>query len=70
MNNGLSVQWVSENVHFAENHYNFRYQSGTKFNVDHVKTEIYGKLSIPYIGPNDHQIRYNTSSKHKKTKAI
>ena len=35
VNNGLSVQLVSENFHFAQNHYNFRHQSGTKFNVDH-----------------------------------
>ena len=51
VNNGLSVQLVSENFHFAENHYNFRHQSGTKFKVDHVETETYGKQSIPYCGP-------------------
>ena len=46
VNNGLSVQLFSEKFHFAENHYNFRHQSGTKFKVDHVKTEAYGKQSI------------------------
>ena len=50
VNNGLSVQLVSENFHFAENHYNFRHQSGTKFKVDHVETETYGKQSISYFG--------------------
>ena len=35
-NNGLSVQLVSENFHFAEHHYNFRRQSETKFKIDHV----------------------------------
>ena len=43
VNNGLSVQLVSANFHFAENHYNFRHQSGTKFKVDHTETETYGK---------------------------
>ena len=33
VNNKQSVQ----KFHFAENHYNFRHQSGTKFKVDHVK---------------------------------
>ena len=51
VSNGLSVQLVSENFHFAENHYNFRNQSGTKFKVDHVKTETYGKQSVSYLGP-------------------
>ena len=46
VNNGLSVELVNENSHFAENHYNFRHPSGTKFKVDHVKTETYGKKSI------------------------
>ena len=46
VNNGLSIQLVNENSHFAENHYNSRHQSGTKFKVDHVKTETYGKQSI------------------------
>ena len=50
VNNGLSVQLVSENFHFVENHYNFRHQSGKKFKVDHVKTETYGKQSISYHG--------------------
>ena len=36
VNNGLSVQLVSEHFHFAENHYNFRHPSGTKFKVDHI----------------------------------
>ena len=30
MNNGLSVQLVSENVHFEENHYNLKHQSENK----------------------------------------
>ena len=51
VSNRLSVQLVSENFHFAENHYNFRNQSGTKFKVDHVKTETYGKQSVSYLGP-------------------
>ena len=51
VNNGLSVQLVSENFHFAENHYNLRHQSGTKLKVDHVKTKTYGKQSISYLGP-------------------
>ena len=51
VNNGLSVQLVSENFHFVENHYNFRHQSGKKFKVDHVETETYGKQSISYFGP-------------------
>ena len=50
VNNGLSVQLVSENFHFAENHYNFRHQLGTKFKVDHVKTETYAKQSVLYLG--------------------
>ena len=45
VNNGLSVQLANENFHFAENHYNFRHQSGTKFKVDHM-AETYGKQSI------------------------
>ena len=51
VNNGLSVQLVSENFHFAENHYNFRHQPGAKFKVDHVNTETYGKQSVSYFGP-------------------
>ena len=51
VNNELSVQLVNENFHFPGNHYNFRHQSGTKFKVDHVKTEIYGKKSVSYLGP-------------------
>ena len=43
VNNGLSVQSNSEYFHFAENHYNFRPQSGTKFKADHDKTKTYGK---------------------------
>ena len=30
----------NENFHIAENPYNFRYGSKTKFKVDHVNTEI------------------------------
>ena len=41
VNNELSVQFVSENFHFVENHYNFRHKSGKKFKVDYVETEIY-----------------------------
>ena len=51
VNIGLSVELVSENCHFAENHCNFRHQLGTKFKVDHVKTETYGKQSISYLRP-------------------
>ena len=51
LNHVMSVQLFSENFHFVENHYNFRYQSGTKFKVDHVKTETYCKQSISYLGP-------------------
>ena len=51
VNNGLLVKLVSENFHFAENHYNFRHKSGTKFKVDHAKTEIYGMQSVSYLGP-------------------
>ena len=51
VNNRLQVQLVSENFHFGENHYNFKHQSGTKFNVDNVKTETYGKQSVSYLGP-------------------
>ena len=39
VNNGLSVQLVSENFHFIESHYNFRHQSGKKFKAVHVETE-------------------------------
>ena len=51
VNNGLSAELVGENFHFAENHYNFRLQSGTKFKVDHVKTETHDKQSISYFRP-------------------
>ena len=51
VNNGQSVQLISENLHFAENHYNFRHQPRTKFKVDHVNTEIYGKQSVSYFQP-------------------
>ena len=50
-NNGLLVLLVSRNFHFAENHYNFKHQPGTKFKVNHVKSETYGKQSISYLGP-------------------
>ena len=50
VNNKLSVQLVSENFHFADNHYNFRHHSGTKFKVDHVETKTYGKQTISYLG--------------------
>ena len=43
VNDGLSVQLVSENFHFVENHYNFRHQSGKKIKVDHVEIETYAK---------------------------
>ena len=36
VNNGLSVQLVSEHFHFAENHYSFRHPSGAKLKVDHI----------------------------------
>ena len=51
VSNGLPLQLVSENFHFAENHYNFRHQSGTKFKVDHVETVTYGKKYMPYLEP-------------------
>ena len=47
VNNGLSILLVSENLNFAENHHRFRHQSGTKFKVDHVKTETYGASISP-----------------------
>ena len=50
MNNGLSVLLVSKNFHFAENYYNFRHESGTKFKIDHIEAETYGKQSISYLG--------------------
>ena len=50
VNNGLSVYLVSENFYFAENHYNMRHESGTKFKLDHVKTETYDKQSVSYFG--------------------
>ena len=43
VNNGLSLQQVSENFHFTENHYNFRHTSKTKNKIDSVNTEKYGK---------------------------
>ena len=51
VNNGLSVQLVSENFHFAENHYNFRHPPGSKFKFDHVNTETYDKQSKSYLRP-------------------
>ena len=36
VNNERLVQLVSENFYFAENHDNFRHQSGTIFKVDNV----------------------------------
>ena len=50
-NNGLLVQLVSQSFHFAENHYNFRHQSGPKFKVDHVYTEICSKQPVSHHGP-------------------
>ena len=50
VNNGLSVQLVIEHFYFMENHYNFKYQSGTKFKVEHVKTETNGKQSVSCLG--------------------
>ena len=50
VNNGLSVQLVSENFHFTEN-YNFKHQSGTEFNVDDAETETYCKQAISHLGP-------------------
>ena len=61
VNNGLLVQVVSEN--FSEKHYNFRHQSGTKFTVDHVNTQTYGKQSVSYFGPKT----WNSIPKEKKT---
>ena len=60
VNNGLLVQVVCENL--AENHYNFRHQSGTKFKVDHVNTQTYGKQSVSYFGPKT----WNSIPKEKK----
>ena len=50
VNNGLSVQLVIEHFYFKENHYNFTHQSGTKFKVEHVKTETNGKQSVSCLG--------------------
>ena len=50
VNNGLSVQLVREHLHSAENHCNFRHQSGIKFKVNYVNTEKYGKQSLSYLG--------------------
>ena len=52
VNNGPSVQLDSKNFHYAKNLYNFRHQSGTKFRVDHVNTEKYGKHSVSYLRHN------------------
>ena len=46
-NNGLSIQQGSENVHFAENLYNCRHSSRTRFKVN---TEKYGKYSASHLG--------------------
>ena len=51
VNNGLSVQLLSENVHLAENHCNFSHQLETRFQVDHVNTEKYAKQSLSYLRP-------------------
>ena len=50
MNNGMSIQLVSENFYFSKSHYNFRHQSETKFEVDHVNTEKYSKQSASHFG--------------------
>ena len=50
VNNGLSVQLVREHFYFAENHCNFRHQSGMNFKVNYVNTEKYGKQSLSYLG--------------------
>ena len=34
-----------------KNHYNFKHQSETKFKVNHIYTEKYGKQSLSYLGP-------------------
>ena len=46
VNNELSLQLVGENFFIEENDYNFRHESKTKFKVDHVNTEEYGKLKL------------------------
>ena len=46
VNNGLSVQVISESFHFVENHYNLRHQSRTKFKVDHDKNKTWQAVSI------------------------
>ena len=46
VNNGLSVQVISESFHFVENHYNLRHQSRTKFKVDHDKNKTWQAISI------------------------
>ena len=51
VSNGLLGQLVSEGFHFGENHHNLIHQSGTKFKVDQVNTETYGKQFAPYQGP-------------------
>ena len=51
VNNGLLVRLVSKNFHFVENHYNFRHQSVTKFQVNHIYTEQYDKQYVSYLGP-------------------
>ena len=64
VNNGLSVQLFSENFHFAENHYSFRHQSGTKLKVDHVKTETYGKQSVTQ------NLKFHTARNKKNVKTL
>ena len=49
MNNRLSMELVSENFHFTEIHYNFRHQLETRFKVDYVNTDKYGKQSVSYF---------------------
>ena len=51
VSNELSGQLVSEGFHFGENHHNLIHQSGTRFKVDQVNTETYGKKFAPYQGP-------------------
>ena len=49
VNNELSLQLVGENFFIEENDYNFRHESKTKFKVDHVNTEKYGKQFVSYF---------------------
>ena len=57
MNNGLSVQLVTENFHFAKNHDNFRHQSGINLRLIMLRLKIISsnlyhisdlKSGIPY----------------------